>query len=514
MAISRRTFLAATIGTGLGGLAAGCTGGSAATPSRSPTGSATVSTPASTADLDWSALARQLRGRLVRPGERGYRGARRLFNPRFDATRPLGIVYCRGAPDVQATVGFARDGQLPLALRSGGHSYGGWSTGSGVVLDVGDMRTVSMSDDNTTASVGAGARLIDVYAGLAAAGRAVAAGSCPTVGIAGLTLGGGVGVLSRAWGLTCDQLTGIDVVTADGRLRTADADNEPDLFWACRGGGGGQLGVVTDLRFRTHAARPVSIFYLRWPWSDAATVLSRWLEWSDRTPARLWSTCKLLTVPGDTTPRVFVGGSWLGSPGALEGHLGTLVEAVGRAPAARTATTYAYLSAMLREAGCADRSAAQCSTPRTAYDSASNVLLAPLSDVAVDVAVQSVEHRQRMRSHHEDGVSFDALGGAVRDTPPAATAFPYRDASAIVQYNVNWTAADAASAVAAGQTWLHTFRRHMTDEVGDHAYVNYADPGLDDFGTAYYGDNRSRLARIRAHYDPDDLFRFAQSVRA
>ena len=175
----------------------------------------------------------------MRRGQSGYRQARELFNPRFDSIHPQAVAYCATAADAQRVVEFARNANVPLALRAGGHSYGGWSTGTGLVLDVSRLARVQVG--GTTATVGAGARLIDVYDAVAARGMALAAGSCPTVGIAGLTLGGGMGVLTRAWGLTCDQLTGVDIVTADGRLATVDVQHDPDLFWACRGWGRRQL---------------------------------------------------------------------------------------------------------------------------------------------------------------------------------------------------------------------------------------------------------------------------------
>lgn len=513
--MSRRTLLAAAAGTGIAGVA-GCSGRSTSAPaptSRTPPTSTGPSTPTPTrAPADLSTLGSGVRGDLVRPGDRGYRRATELFNPRFDGARPRAVIYCADRDDVRRTVEFARANGLTLALRSGGHCYGGWSTGSGLVLDVSRLDRVRVG--SAAATVGAGARLIDVYAGLAAHGVGIAAGSCPTVGITGLTLGGGIGVLSRAWGLTCDQLTSVELVTADGELHRADADVDEDLFWACRGGGGAQVGVVTALRFRTQAAAAVTVFFLRWPWSRSRRVVMAWRSWSRDVPRRLWSTCKLLTQPDQGEPRVLVGGAWLGAPAGLGGHLDELVATVGLGPAARSATTYSYLAAMQREAGCPDTPAARCATPRTSYDSASNVLLAPVPDEAVDIAVDAVERRQASRRDHEDGIAFDALGGAVSDLAPDATAFPHRHATAVAQYNVTWTPGTPVRTVIADRRWVHGFRTAMTRVVGDHAYVNYADSSLSDFSAAYYGANRHRLTDIRARRDPDGVFGFPQSAQS
>jgi len=172
-----------------------------------------------------------------------------VYNERYAHVHPLAVVRPRGPNDVQAVVRWGRRRGVRVIPRSGGHSYAGWSTGAGLVIDVSQMSAISVGSGSVT--VGAGARLIDVYDAVARAGAGIAAGSCPTVGITGLTLGGGVGVLTRAWGLTSDQLTNVDIVTADGELRHCDANSEPDLFWALRGGGGGNFGVVTALRFAT-----------------------------------------------------------------------------------------------------------------------------------------------------------------------------------------------------------------------------------------------------------------------
>ncbi len=157
-------------------------------------------------DADWSSLAGSLQGALIRPNMPQYETARQLFDPLFDGVLPMGIAYCTSPIDVQICLAFAREFGVPLAPRAGGHSYGGYSTSSGLVVDVTQMNEVVVDSVNRTATVGAGARLIDVYAALTSNGFILPAGSCPTVGIAGLTLGGGIGVLGRKFGLTCDNL--------------------------------------------------------------------------------------------------------------------------------------------------------------------------------------------------------------------------------------------------------------------------------------------------------------------
>src|SRR4051812_38949939 len=188
-------------------------------------------------------------GEVLVAGSVGYESARRSQIARFDGVRPRVIVRCGTSGEVAQAIAFARREGLPLALRSGGHCFAGRSTTTGVIIDVSGMGAVSVTDD--TVAVEAGARLADVYDALAAPGRTIAAGCGPTVGIAGLTLGGGLGLLGRSHGLTADQLVAARVVLADGRIVDCDAHRHEDLFWALRGAGGGQFGAVTKLVLRT-----------------------------------------------------------------------------------------------------------------------------------------------------------------------------------------------------------------------------------------------------------------------
>src|ERR1700733_323807 len=292
---ARRAFLRLAAAAGGASLLSACSGkgsppaasGSTVAASLDSTGSAAVSARASAASgppnsADWKALARDLSGPLIRPGEAGYTTAKELFDPRFDSLRPAGVAYCRTPHDVATSLAFVRKYGIPVAARCGGHSYAGWSSTSGLIIDVTRMAGVQV--DGSTATVGAGTRPIDFYSGLAAQGRAVPGGSCPTVGISGLTLGGGVGVVARAYGLTCDNLQSVQLVTADGTIRTCDPSENSDLFWACRGGGGGNFGVATSFTFGTHPAGDIVVFFLYWPWAQAEQVLSAWQSWAPEHP--------------------------------------------------------------------------------------------------------------------------------------------------------------------------------------------------------------------------------------
>ncbi len=494
---------------------AAATSGGAARAAAAPRASGTP-TPA-----DWTALGRDLSGLLVRPGQAAYTVSKRLFDPRFDSLHPAGVAYCRNPHDVATCLAFVRKYGIPVAARCGGHSYAGWSSTSGLIVDVTRMAGVNVS--GSTATVGAGTRLIDFYSGLAAHGRAVPGGSCPTVGIAGLTLGGGVGVVSRAYGLTSDNVQSLQIVTADGQVRTCNANTNADLFWACRGGGGGNFGVVTSFTFTTHPAGEIVLFFLSWPWSQAARVISAWQSWAPHAPDALWSNVHLAAAPGGSIPVIQVGGTYLGSISAASAQLNKLYAAVGSDPSSPFTQTTSWLHAMLVEAGCAGLTVNQCHLPtqtpggqlsRASEYAKSDFFTKPLSSHGIGTLLSGVESFQRVAGAPgaSGGIAFDALGGAVNRVAPGATAFVHRNALFQAQYTTTWPVGSAAAAVARQHAWQQSFWQSMRPYASGQAYQNYIDPALTNWRQAYYGANYTRLTQVKATYDPNRVFTFPQAV--
>jgi FAD/FMN-containing dehydrogenase len=342
--IGRRTFLAAAAATVLG--ASACTdrstnppsagptvpSGTAATP---PTPSAVTPVPSTGAGVrrrDWLALDRKLLGRLLRPDDSGYQAAVRTFDPRRDNYRPLAVVRAADAGDIADSLTFATDHGLSPRPRSGGHSYVGASTGNGVlVIDCAGLDTISYDAGSRQVTVGAGVRLGDLHRVLGRHGRTVPTGTCPTVGAAGLTLGGGIGTETRLRGLTQDALVGATVVTPDGATHRVSAGHEPDLLWALPGGGGGNLGIVTQFSYRTYPALSGEIFRLSWPAAAAVDVLIGWQHRLAAMPTRSWANLHLDSSGGAVMPSI-TGICW---GGPAEDDIDALVDAVGRQPTSR-----------------------------------------------------------------------------------------------------------------------------------------------------------------------------------
>jgi hypothetical protein len=514
--LSRRGLLA----LGTIGLVSACSSTKATSRLPVPTAGGATSTPPALSTTPptkagWAQLRRHIDGQLARPGSTAYDVARLVENPRYDANRPLAVLTAASSADVATAISFAQDHAIPVAIRSGGHSYPGWSAGGGagtgvprsLVIDCRDLDSVSVN--GTHATIGAGAALAPVYDAVASKGRAIAGGSCATVGIGGLTLGGGVGVLTRAMGLTCDAVRSMRVVTANGKTLTADATNHPDLFWALRGGGGGHLGAVTSFTFATQPAPTLHTFYLTWPMTAASKVIEAWQAWAPTADARLWSTLKALgghKHPGG--PILLMSGTWTGPSGSLNAQLAGLLNHCP-APSVRSTTTKSYRQAMASYAGCSSIPVSRCHTgpggslDREAFGATSHVAYAKLTSSGIADLLGQVEHAQTT-GLLEAGISMDALGGKVRDVGPADTAFVHRNALMTVQYTA--TFASGTGTPGAADSYVRGFRSAMTPHWGRHAYVNYSDKTIGNYRRAYFGANAARLAQVRTTYDPQRFF--------
>ena len=473
---------------------------------------------------DWEALRRALSThKLIRPGGKMYPAAKELFDPRFDFKRPAGIAYCATARDVSACVNFVRTFGLTISARSGGHSYGGWSSNNGgLIVDVTAINYFNVGAGSVT--VGTGIHLIDFYHRLAARGLAVPGGSCATVGIAGLTLGGGVGVLGRAFGLSSDNLQSLRIVTADGVIRTASPTSEPNLYWASRGGGGGNFGIAVSFTFRTRRLGSVVLFFLQWPWSAAARVFTGWQNWAPYQPDALWSNLHMSAAPGGGTPVIQVGGTYLGSVAGCKALLAKLYSRVGSAPLnPGNVFLTSYRNAMMIEAGCGSYSFSECHLPSQTPDgklarvpsyAKSDFFTKKIPPAGIAKMVGGIERMRGVRgaAGGVGAIAFDSFGGALNKVPAGATAFVHRNSLYLAQYSTSWNEGAGGAGSSRQNDWLKSFYGSLHPYASGQAYVNYQDPDLTNWQAAYYATNYTRLTKVKTAYDPHQVFKFPQSI--
>lgn len=487
--MDRRAFLRAAGLAGVGTAMAGCSPAPTTTPSGPGTTALplppTTTVPAAPVPPNWEALRGKVSGGVLLPADKDFQAAHQVFNPLWDARKPLAVARCRTTEDVQACVELAAESRVPIAARSGGHSYAGYSVpDGGLQVDLSAMTDVEVRPDGTV-RVGAGAKLIDVYTALAQAGRALPAGSCPSVGIAGLTLGGGIGVLSRMYGLTCDRLEVATAITADSRIIPASRAKDADLFWALRGGGGGNFAIVTEFVFSTVPAPELVVFSLRFPAGSVTSVLGAWQEWVAAAPPELWSN---LNVTGGAAPSCTVGGCFVGTVAGLN----SLLAGLKARPVSRSVQGKNFLEAMRYFAG-------GTQSNRESFVASSRMLMAPADPARIT---------EMMTGRADMDLLLDSLGGAVGKLEPRSTAYPHRKAFASAQVYLKTDAATAARAT----TQVGEVRDTLGALVGQTGYVNYIDPAMPDWANAYYGPNLQRLQDVAKTYDPDRVFAFAQGI--
>ena len=499
--LDRRTVLRGTIAGVLG--VSGCAKASDTSTSKlisttTPTAPQPVATRSAGAKpADWKALERDLEGRLLRPGDTGFRRATQLFDPRFDGDRPRGIVRAKNAHDVRDALRFATKYDLPLRPKSGGHSYVGSSMFSrGMVIDTSTLDHVAYHAGDKRVVVGAGVELGHLHDRLDRHGRTIPTGTCPTVGVAGLTLGGGLGVESRLYGLTQDAVVAMQVVTADGRIRQVDAHHHADLFWALRGGGGGNFAIVTRFTMRTFAAHRAEFFFLTWPGRNAVAVVRGWQRRLRHMPRTSWANVHLDAGDGNISPRI-VGLSFSG-----DGHreARALIRAVGHDPSDVSYTTKSHRGAMHLLAG-------PTGHQRQSFVAGTDVIGSRMGTPMLRDLAGVV----RSRSRHGGGASviLDPLDGRAGSRKPGSSAYPWRNAVASLQWYVALPQ-PTRKAVKAGRTWIrHGHRAVAGRSVG--GYVNYLEPGR--AVRRYYGKHWKRLRRIAHKHDPQQVFHSRYTIR-
>ena len=435
----------------------------------------------------WGGLASSIGGSVLLPANGAqFATGKQVFNSFYDSSNPAAVVTVSSQADVQKAVAFATANNLKIAPRGGGHSYVGASSASGtMVLDLRGLPGGANFDSGSgNVTVTPATTLYAVQQACAGAGRAIPAGTCPTVGIAGLALGGGMGADSRHAGLTCDALQSATVVLPSGDVVTAAANDNPDLFWALRGGGGGNFGVTTSMTFATFATGDNDLVRLDFPPSSAVQVLTGWQSWLSAADRNTWGMVDLSVGSSQANCHVLA----TCPAGAGSGAVDALKSAIGLVPNSVQNKTLSHMDLVLYLAG-----GSSTSSPR-AFVAGSDVV-GPVNSAAAH-AIATAIGQWPASGGGKASVLVDPLGGAVGDVAAGDTAFPWRNQSAVLQ----WYVEPASNQVAAANKWVSSAHQAV-QQFSAGGYVNYLEANTSP--ARYFGSNLSRLTTVRQKYDPN-----------
>jgi len=450
---------------------------------------ATVAVPESRA---LSAFQARLRGELICPHDRGYERARRVWNGMIDRYPSL-IIRCVNRTDVTRAVEFARLQHLPVAVRAGGHSVSGQSVcDEGIVIDLSQMKGIRVDPLTGTVWAEAGLRLAEFVREIQSFGLLTTTGTVAGTGLAGLTLGGGLGWLMGKYGLTIDNLLSVAIVTADGQVKRASETSHPDLFWGVRGGGG-NFGIVTAFEFQLHPVGPVLAGKAVYPMSRAREVLRFYREYTSSVPDELTAYACLMTTP-DGVPAIAINLCFCGSPGEGE----RLVEPVRKfgAPLLDSIRPKSYLKLITQ----ADAGAPE---GRHYYEQART-----LKDLS-DEAIETIADAGAACTSPSSLILIQHVHGAASRVSPTATAFALREESYVISVLAAWDGGKAQQHVA----WARACCKALSPYACSGVYVNFLGNEGEERVRAAYGANYERLVALKNTYDPTNVFSLNQNIR-
>ncbi len=446
--------------------------------------------------LDLQSLLGRTTPQLFFAGNDIYKNFKNGFNLRT-VSNPQAVLIPTSMDIIPKIFEWSEKTGIPFHLRSGGHSYEGYSSGPGVVLDLQKINSIQVDRSKGLARIQAGAKLFQVAKTLAAQGLMIPAGSCPTVGVSGLTLGGGIGMSSRKLGLTCDNINSLKAFTANGREVIANIDSEADLFWACRGGGGGNFALVSEFEFKVHAISEVIFFQYKFEQSKAAEVIQAWQDAAPFLPNEITAN---LSVTGSSSglSDVRITGQYIAKDSSeflsedlvKTAMLPILTKVSPKQPP--NISKKAYLDAVRTFAGGETED-------KTYFKAASDMAMQPLSNQGISVLLEKL----RGITSGAVAVMLDSYGGAIRDVKVEDSAFPHRQALYSVQYYSQWgnsSESDKRTAL------VRSVRDAMKPYFSGRAYVNYIDADLKNSQQAYFVENSDRLQKIKSFYDPKGFF--------
>ncbi len=440
-----------------------------------------------------------LNGRTVTPCDPLYNKDRQGWN-RAVQKFPSVISYCTNTNDVSSAVNWSTRNGIPLRIRSGGHNYEGYSNGNGVlVIDVSEMDAIELDEQTGVVRMQPGALNEQIYSTVSSRGYPFPGGLCPTVAVSGFALGGGWGLSCRYLGLGCDSLEEIEIVNCEGRIIKANTRCNPDLFWACRGAGGGNFGVVTQLTFRlppqSDMVTLVELAYPNASNSEMEQFIGTWQQWlvglDDRITLRAGLYNSSIEGRGIYSVGLFYG--------TIE-EAGQILQPFADIPGGTISLeAMTFLQAI--------QIIEQSYPSSEKFQNASGFANRHYSQPEIKNIVELID--QRAEGSVTAAVSLYALGGKVREVAPSATAFYYRNAAYIMTIQSVWEDNQYACD---NRQWVYERYRYLSG-ITDGAFVNFPYNCLTEYGREYYGENMTRLRLVKCSYDPGNVFCFPQSIR-
>jgi len=499
--ISRRQFL---IGSGYAALGLATTSSAWAMPGANACGRwGPLRPPCGNPGNKWNSLAKQLNGQLLRPSDPEYATTGLSENTIAASIRPAAIALCADTEDVRTCIAWAQKHRVPLVAQSGGHSYGGYSTTEGLMISVRPIDGVTLDSGSGLATIGSGIQLGQLYNTLFSQGVFVPAGRCTSVGIAGFVLGGGFGFETRQFGLTSDLMVETEIVTANGDVLICNETENADLFWACRGGGGGNFGINTSFTMRTIPIVPVTYGRLTWSLVDIEA------SWTALQEVAITAPNAMGMRNGISRSRSAPGAPSMGQVSALFMYFGPEAEALeilGPAINAAPPTEVTILTGTIADA-----------TAFVAEESSPNAFLAKSAYAEVPFPPEGVstvvDFFRRWPDSSRAGVfALHSVGGVSNTVGRTTTAYVHRSAQAAFEFEADWFEDATPAQVAENVAWIEALGAALAPYFNGEAYQNFIDPTLIDWPEQYYAENFSRLVEVKRRYDPGDTFRFPQSI--
>lgn len=447
----------------------------------------------------WEELAYNLEGTLLKPNSPGFKQKATPWALQYANRVPQGIALCVSEADISNCILWAKKHKIPFVARSGGHSYAGYSTTSGLIIDVSSMTDIEPLGGDLI-RVSAGARNKNVFKEGKARGIAITHGRCFEVGVAGLVLGGGIGFDMRKNGYTCDKLVETRVVLADGSIITCNENENADLFWACRGAGGGNFGIHTSFTFKTFDVGNITMFNIKWK-ERIPEVFAAVQEMIKTAPDTFGLKLSISAVKQFDKSVLTL--SLLGQLAGPENELKALLAPV-LAVHEPTEKTIKYLPYWDAQEEISEEGAPEYAHERSRF------VRGEISAAAFQTIISNLEAWPG--TSKAATWKYFLLGGEIDKKAPTDMAFVHRGYTMLSSVELEWTKADSNSTVATNEVWLDDFHNQMEAHTSSYCYQNFIDPDQKDYLNAYYGQNLGKLREVKRKYDPENLFRYPQAI--